>query len=246
MRSHDLHDQRHVVVDQEHAGAVLAARPSGRARRSPAPPPRAARRPARRAARTAARSRARARRRAAARRRARARARRVGVAVEPEPLEQRVGAPRRASRGAAPTPSADDLDVLAHRQRRGTRGCAETCGQARAARADAATSASRRCPPSCDRAGVRPVEAAEDVDERRLAGAVRADQPDDLATPSVERDAAQAPARLRRSVTRRRPGASLRASSPTPICASSRQASRSSGRPWRRPCRRASACCSGS
>ena len=29
----------------------------------------------------------------------------------------------------------------------------------------------------------RPVEAAEDVDERRLAGAVRADQPDDLALP---------------------------------------------------------------
>src|SRR5215204_4376031 len=38
-----------------------------------------------------------------------------------------------------------------------------------------------------DHAGRRPVEPAQDVDEGRLAGAVRADQPDDLAAAELER-----------------------------------------------------------
>src|SRR5207244_13505340 len=42
-----------------------------------------------------------------------------------------------------------------------------------------------------DRALVRPVEAAEHVHERRLAGAVRADQADDLAAAKLQRDLAQ-------------------------------------------------------
>ena len=40
-------------------------------------------------------------------------------------------------------------------------------------------------------AGRRPVEAAENVDERRLAGAVRADQADDLALAKLERHVAE-------------------------------------------------------
>src|SRR5205085_1046654 len=49
-------------------------------------------------------------------------------------------------------------------------------------------------------AGVGPVEAGDNVEERRLAGAVRPDQPDDLVLARVERDtvegddAAEAPA----------------------------------------------------
>ena len=46
-------------------------------------------------------------------------------------------------------------------------------------------------PLELDGPGVRPVEAAEHVHERRLAGAVRADQPDDLAAAELERDVAE-------------------------------------------------------
>ncbi len=42
-----------------------------------------------------------------------------------------------------------------------------------------------------DGAAGRSVEAAEQVHERRLAGAVRADQADDLALLQLERDAAE-------------------------------------------------------
>ena len=42
-----------------------------------------------------------------------------------------------------------------------------------------------------DGAGRRPLEAGEHVDERRLAGAVRADQPEDLALPQLEVDAVE-------------------------------------------------------
>ena len=64
----------------------------------------------------------------------------VGVAVEPEPLEQRVRAPRRHARADADA-ERRDLDVLAHRERRESARCAGTCGRARAGRAGAATSA---------------------------------------------------------------------------------------------------------
>ena len=87
---------------------------------------------------------------------------------------------------------------------------------------------------------VRPVEAAEDVDERRLAGAVRADQPDDLAAAQLERDAAAAPA----TPSNERETEEARSVSPGLVsdsaCGSAaKPAVRSSGRPWRRPCRRA-------
>ena len=39
-----------------------------------------------------------------------------------------------------------------------------------------------------DRTARGPVKAAEDIHERRLAGAVRPDQPEDLAAPQLERD----------------------------------------------------------
>jgi hypothetical protein len=42
-----------------------------------------------------------------------------------------------------------------------------------------------------DRAARREVEAGDQVDERRLAGAVRTDQPDDLFPPELEIDAVE-------------------------------------------------------
>ena len=44
-----------------------------------------------------------------------------------------------------------------------------------------------------NRPGAREVEAGHDVDERRLAGAVRADQSDDLAPAQLERDLTESP-----------------------------------------------------
>ena len=104
----DVHDQRHVVVDQEHAGAVVVAHGAhdggelghlglgqpgrGLVHQHEARAP----------------SRARGRRRGAARRRARA-SPRGSVLRAPSRLQQRRAARRRAaraSRGAAPTPSA--------------------------------------------------------------------------------------------------------------------------------------------
>jgi hypothetical protein len=46
-------------------------------------------------------------------------------------------------------------------------------------------------PLELDSAGRRPVEAADHVHERRLAGAVRADQPDDFAPAKLEGDLPQ-------------------------------------------------------
>src|SRR6185437_12883380 len=108
---------------------------------------------------------------------------RRGVAGEPEPFEQRVGPPGRLARPRADA-ERGHLDVLAHRQ------VAEPTGMLERPREPVAAAAVRR--PARDvtlvelhRAAVRTVEAAEDVDERRLAGAVRADQPDDLAGPEL-------------------------------------------------------------
>ena len=228
--------------------APWSSRPSGRARRSPGPRPRAGRPRARRAGRSAAPSRARGRRRAAARRRGRATTR-ASIGVARRARAARAARRRAGARLARPGADAErrHLDVLAHRQRRGSAGCAGTCGRARAAapvRRPARDVAAREL----DRAGVRPVEAAEHVHERRLAGAVRADQPDDLAARELERDAVAAPARPRTSVRQRRPGGSLRASAAPRVRllrVANRQL-RSSGRPSRRPCRRASPCCPGS
>ena len=186
----DLHDQRHVVVDQQHAGAVLVAHRAddrgelghlrlreaggrlvhqdearlGRERARDAEPPLVAVRERRRRARPRTR---------------RARARSSSSAA-------------RAPRAAAARADAErrDLDVLAHRQR------AERVAVLERAREPVPAAAVRRpardvAALELDRAARRPVEAAEHVDERRLAGAVRADQADDLAAPQLERDAAE-------------------------------------------------------
>ena len=107
------------------------------------------------------------------------RRRHLGVAIEPELGHQRVRAPGGLARSGADT-ERRDLDVLAHRE------VAERPAVLERAREAVAAAAMRR--PACDvalperdRALVGTIEAAEHVDERRLAGAVRPDQPDDLA-----------------------------------------------------------------
>ena len=93
----------------------------------------------------------------------------------------------RASRGRAPDAERRDLDVLAHGQ------LAERAAVLERAREPGAP-APVRAPAGdvalveLDRAGGREVEAGDQVDERRLAGAVRADQADDLVPVQLERD----------------------------------------------------------
>ena len=151
-------------------------------------------------------ARARGRRRAGARRRAAsAAAGIVGVAAEPEQPEQLVGA-----RAARARPGADaerrHLDVLAHRQ------VAERVAVLERARETVPGPPVRRpardvAVAERDPALVRPVEPAEHVDERRLAGAVRADQADDLAAAQLERDAAERLDARRTTARQRRPEA---------------------------------------
>src|SRR5437763_590767 len=83
-----------------------------------------------------------------------------------------------------------DVDVLAHRQPSGRVPVLE---RARKARPAAALRRPARDLPSLelDRPAGREVEAGDHVDERRLARAVRADQPDDLLPPELEVDAVQ-------------------------------------------------------
>jgi hypothetical protein len=114
---------------------------------------------------------------------------RVRVGGKPEDAEEvvcplRGGARRRADAQRG------DLDVLAHRQ------VAERVRVLEGAREPRAAATVRR--PARDVAAVqldgsarRPVEARQHVHERRLAGAVRPDQPDDLAAPQLEADPAQ-------------------------------------------------------
>jgi hypothetical protein len=184
-----LHDERHVVVDQEHARAVvlrdradergevrhlrldeprrgLVEEHDGRLRRAPPRDAEAALVPVRERRR-----------------------RRGGVAVEAEACEERVRPLRRLA-AAGPDPERGDLDVLAHAE------AAERVAVLERAREAAPPAAVRRpgghvLAVELDRPGVGAVEAAEHVDERRLAGAVRADQPDDLAARELEGDAAE-------------------------------------------------------
>ena len=196
--------------------------PSGRPRRTPAPPPRAGPRPARRAARTPAPSRARGRRRAAARRRGRALAGgRLRAVGEAEQLEQR--------RPPARAPRAGRLRRRAPRPRRSHARSAprneRLCWKVRAIPARP-----RRCglQPVTSRSssstvpGGRDVEAGEHVDERRLPGAVRPDQADDLVPVQLER-------RRRRArctpVERARHGGGPERSSGPPACVADASAS---------------------
>ena len=148
------------------------------------------------------------------------------------------------ARAAAPTPSAATSTFSRTDSERKAWLCwnvrASPCRPRRWALHDVIVAARRARP-----ALVGTVEAGEDVDERRLAGAVWSDQPDDLVTVQLERDALQrahARERARHAGGPERcsgpPASLLRLPSGHPV--------RSSGRPSRRPCRRASPCCPGS
>ena len=138
----DLHDQRDVVVDQQHAGAEVVADGADDRRERRDLGLVQARPPARPSARSAAAARARARRRACARRRAGAapaRSARRGRRGRAARAARRRG--RRASRGERADPERRDLDVLAHASARGTAGRAGTSARARRGRGGAAASA---------------------------------------------------------------------------------------------------------
>ena len=223
----DVHDQRHVVVDEEHARVVVVAHRAddlgerrhlrlrktrrglvhedeprlGRERPCDAEP-----------SLVAVRERA---------------GRCVRIRLELERLEQRVGATPRLPRSRSDA-ERRHLDVLPHGEPAERAAVLEGPGETRppaAVRPPARDVASFEL----DRALVREVEAGEEVHERRLPGAVRADEADDLVPVQLERHAREAPARPRRRARRRRPGAMLRT-------AVSLQAvlptTRSSGRPW--------------
>ena len=105
---------------------------------------------------------------------------------EPEDVEQLVGSLPGAARAGADA-ERRHLDVLAHRQAAKAVAVLKRAGQpvpAAPVRRPVRDVAAREQ----HRPGGRPVEPAEHVHERRLAGAVRADQPDDLAAPELERD----------------------------------------------------------
>ena len=158
----------------------------------------------------AARSRARARRRAAARRRARARPRAASASGQSR-AARAARPPARARAGRAPTPSAATSTFSRTVRPRKERLCWNVrASPARPRRCGLQPVTSR--PSSSTAAGRRPVEAGEHVHERRLARAVRADQPDHLVAVAARASRRRAPARPRTSATRRRPGASLRAS----------------------------------
>ena len=157
------------------------ARPgrSGQPRRTPSPRSPAGRRQVRRAGGSAGSSRARARRRAGARRPARAcrparppdriaRAARARAPHAPAPREARAPTPSAATSTFSRTDSARNAWLCWNVRARPGR--PRRLG--RPAR-DVSTL-------QLDGAGRRPVEPAQDVHEGRLAGAVRADQPDDL------------------------------------------------------------------
>ena len=152
------------------------------------------------------------------------------VGLEPEQLEQLVahaGAPP----AAAPRRRARRPRRSRGRRARGTSGCAGTFARARLGRAGAGSSRVTSSSVELDVPARRQVEAGDDVDERRLAGAVRPDQADDLVPVQLERDVVERAHARRRSVRRRRPGAFLRASSSMQVRLPP-PSPRSSGRPW--------------
>ena len=145
--------------------------------------------------------------RAAARRRAgaRPRGRRRARARPSRPSSS--SARRRASRADAPAPSAATSTfsrTVSPRKRR-------PCWNVRASPARPRRCGGQRVmslSAELDPPGRRQVEAGEDVDERRLAGAVRADQAEDLVGLELEVDVRERLRRPRTTGRRRRPAAS--------------------------------------
>ena len=106
--------------------------------------------------------------------------------VKPEQPEKLGRAATRLP-GSGPDSDRSDLDVLAYRE------VAERAAVLKRARDSGASAAigppPRHVPPfELDGALIREVEARNEVDERRLPRAVRADQPDDLVPVQRERD----------------------------------------------------------
>src|SRR5436190_15427738 len=105
----------------------------------------------------------------------------VGLRVETDQLEQSVGSERRV--GVAAGDLRREGDVLERREVRQQVGALEDEGDPARARGDARRAIERRerPPVPLNAAGVRLDEAAEDVQERRLARAGAAEQRDPLA-----------------------------------------------------------------
>ena len=226
----DVHDQRHVVIDEEHAGVVLVAHRAhdlgerrhlrlgetggglvhehearlGRERTRDAEPTLVS-----------------------VRKRA---GRRIRVPRRAEATRGAPSARRRASRGLAPTPSAATSTFSRTESPRNERLCWNVRDEARPP-APMRPPARDVAPLELDRALVGEVEAGEDVHERRLPGPVRPDEPDDLVPMELERDVAK---RLHALERTRDAGGPERGSGPPCLLrlALSDKPPRSSGRPW--------------
>ena len=191
----DPHDQPHVVLDQQD-GAGRCRGSAGSARSAPPSPPGSARRPARRAAAASARWPARGRSPAGAGRRrtgsSRSRSATAGDADELQQLQAAAaallllaggaGAARAIAlstpvlcRASAPTITFSSAVMLAKsRMFWNVRATPEPVDQVRPQPGDPLAA-------EADLARGRRVDAGDDVEDRRLAGAVRADQREDLA-----------------------------------------------------------------
>src|SRR5947208_1027295 len=115
----------------------------------------------------------------------------VGQSRQCQPLEQLLGPPPSF---AAPRADAEggDLDVLAHGERPERAAVLERARQPGSG-APVGAPAGDLATAQLDGARGRQVEAGEEVDERRLAGAVRADEADHLVAVQLERDFLQRP-----------------------------------------------------
>ena len=188
----DVHHQPHVVLDEQDRQRELVAQPADQRRAARASPAGSSRRPARRAAAPWARSPARARSRAAAGRR------RAGCAPA---RRARSSSPKSASSRRDALDDRRLLGLLAAAARRivGTSACSPRRWQATRTLSSTESSPNRRmfwnvrAIPACgdlvrpqpdrasrpvepDRPGVGPVDAGQQVEDGRLARAVRADQ----------------------------------------------------------------------
>ena len=112
----------------------------------------------------------------------------VGLSASRPITSRRSAARRRASRGEAPTPSAATSTFSRTESDRNARLCWNVRASPWRPRRLALQRVMSR-PSSSTVPSVGEVEAAEQVDEGRLAGAVRPDQPDDLVAVQLERDA---------------------------------------------------------
>ena len=191
-------DDLHVVLDHQHRLALLARARSGSARRARRRPPSRRRPSARRAGSRAGRRRAASRARACACRRARASPAVTRAATaEPDALERPARALDRLAdaRRAPPDPHraaerrlGRQPHVLEHGRAAGRRSRPGTSARAPRACAGTAGVPVMSTPSSSTRAGRRPEQARDEVEQRRLAGPVRADHGEQFALADLEPD----------------------------------------------------------